>query len=356
MSLFKEILSSEETIFKNENALDFDFIPKILPFREKEQKEIAFSISPLINGRDGRNLFIHGNPGIGKTAASKFVLRDLENETEDILIIYINCWQKNTSFKVIQEACHRLGYKLTHNKKTDELMKVLAGMINKKSAVIILDEVDKLDDNNVLYMFLEDLYKKSLISITNFESWISNLDKRIRSRFNPQILKFKSYNYDETFRILSERAKYAFFENVISEQLIELISKKSFQLKDIRSGIYLLKQAGLNAEARSSRTINDKDVNKAILNIREFSTKNKEILQDEEKLLLSIIKENSGLKMGELFVLYQEQGGKGVYKTFQRLIEQLDSNRFITTNKMSFGKKGNTKIVKYSGLKKLSDY
>lgn len=356
MSLFKNILSSDETIFKNENALDFDFIPKIIPFREQEQKEIAFSIAPLINGRDGRNLFIYGNPGIGKTVASKFVLRDLENETEEVLTIYINCWQKNTSFKVIQEVCHQLNYKLTHNKKTDELIKILANIINKKSAVLVLDEVDKLDDTNSIYSFLEELYKKSLILITNYESWLPNLDNRIKSRLNPQILKFSSYNYDETRKILSQRAKHAYFENVISESLIDLMAEKSFQLRDIRSGIYLLKQAGLNAEASSSKKITQEHVNKAISNLKEFSTKNKESLHDEERILLEIIKDNSGLKMGDLFKLYQEKGGKGVYKTFQRLIKKLDSNRFITTNKKSLGKKGNTKIVEYSGLRKLSDY
>ena len=356
MSLFKDILSPEESIIKNETALEFEFIPKILPFRESEQREIAFSISPLLNGRDGRNLFIHGNPGIGKTAASRFVLRDLENETEDVLIIYINCWQKDSSFKIIQEACHQLGYKLTHNKKTDELMNVLGRLVNKKSAVIVLDEVDKLKETNSIYMFLEDFYKKSLILITNYESWLSNLDDRIKSRFNPKVLKFNSYNYEETFKILYQRSEQAYFENVFSKKHIEKIARKSFQLRDIRSGIYLLKQAGLNAESRASRKIEEVDVNKAISAIQDFSIKKKDSLRGEEKILLSIIKENSGLKMGELFELYQEKGGDGVYKTFQRIIEKLDSNKFITTSKKLLGKKGNTKIVEFSSLKKLSDF
>ena len=67
MGLFDAMLGADETLFKNEIALSFDYIPKILPYREEKQKAIAACIKPLLQQRNGRNAFVFGTPGIGKT-------------------------------------------------------------------------------------------------------------------------------------------------------------------------------------------------------------------------------------------------------------------------------------------------
>ncbi len=61
MGTFDKILSHGESLIKNENALDFDFIPKLIPHRDREQEQIAQAIKPLFMKRTGRNLFIHGS-------------------------------------------------------------------------------------------------------------------------------------------------------------------------------------------------------------------------------------------------------------------------------------------------------
>ena len=154
MGLFKDTLRAEESLFKNGVALDYDFLPKLLPYREMQQRYVVSCIKPLLQERNGKNLFIFGAPGIGKTAAVRFVLRDLEEETEDVIPIYINCWQKNTTFKIILEICNNMCYKLSHNKKTDELFEIITGILNKKAAVFAFDEVDILEDFDFIYMIL----------------------------------------------------------------------------------------------------------------------------------------------------------------------------------------------------------
>jgi hypothetical protein len=52
MPLFKDILHSDQSLFRNEQALDTEFIPKILPFREKQQRYIASCIAPLLQDRN----------------------------------------------------------------------------------------------------------------------------------------------------------------------------------------------------------------------------------------------------------------------------------------------------------------
>ena len=38
MAIFKDMLGSDETIFRNEIALDYSYVPKVIPYREKEQR------------------------------------------------------------------------------------------------------------------------------------------------------------------------------------------------------------------------------------------------------------------------------------------------------------------------------
>ena len=137
MALFNNMLGSGESLFKNEFALDFSFMPKIMLFRETQQRQVAAAIAPLFQNRNGRNIIIYGKPGIGKTLACKKVTEEVEEKTDDIIPIYVNCWQKNTSYKIVLELCERINYKFTHNKKTDELFEVVKRMLAKKAVVFI---------------------------------------------------------------------------------------------------------------------------------------------------------------------------------------------------------------------------
>ena len=253
--LFKDILGSSESLFKNDIALEFDYQPKLVPYREKEQRHIASCIKPLFQEKNGKNVFIYGQPGIGKTVACRHIQNELEDETEEIKPLYINCWKHNTAYKIVLEICSLMGFKFVQNKKTEELFKWIKQTLNKKSVVFVLDEVDKLEDFDFLYMILEEIYRKTIILITNYKEWVVDIDERIKSRLMPEIIEFRPYNHDETKGILKQRMDYAFHANVFSDDAFELIAKKTFEMQDIRTGLYLMKEAGRIAEDKSSRKI-----------------------------------------------------------------------------------------------------
>tara|TARA_Y100000310_G_scaffold343416_1_gene450941 strand:- start:5672 stop:6739 length:1068 start_codon:yes stop_codon:yes gene_type:complete len=355
MSLFKDMLSSDESLFKDEEALNYDFVPRLLPFRDMQQKQIAECIKPLFNDRSGRNCFVSGAPGIGKTAAIRWVLRDLEDHTEEIQPFYINCWQKNTTYKVMLELCEQLGYKFTQNKKTEELFKVVNGLLINKGAVFAFDEVDKLDDFDFLYTILEEVTNKSVILITNFKEWLMDLDERIKSRLVCESYFFEPYTQDETHGILKERIKYAFVPGIWSEDSLKTIGEKTFSKKDIRTGIYLLKESGRIAEDASSKKIQMDHVKNAILKLDAFSVKSQDDLEDETKKVLEVVKNNNGGKIGDLYKKFQENGGLGSYKSFTRKVEKLEKADFITVKKTSGGAEGNTSIISLKD-KQLSDF
>jgi cell division control protein 6 len=351
MGLFDNMLKEGESLIRNEEALDFEFLPKVLPFREKEQRFIADCIKPLFQHRNGRNVVMYGPPGIGKTAAARHVVKELEEQTDEIYPIYINCWQNNTSYKVMVEICEHLGYRLVQNKKTVDLYKVVASMINKKSAAFIFDEIDKAEEYDFLYFILEDIYKKSICVITNFKEWVVALDSRIKSRLMAEMLEFKQYNEHETKEILKLRAGYAFPDGVWEEGAFERVAKKTYDIRDIRTGLFLMRESALIAEEQSKKKIAIADVEKAITKLENFTIKNSKELEEDTRFILTIVKENSGKKIGELYEIYQKKGGKHTYKTFQRKIDELDKGRFISTKKQK-GTGGNTTIVE----KKLTDY
>ncbi|MFT4311064.1 MAG: Cdc6/Cdc18 family protein [Candidatus Woesearchaeota archaeon] len=351
MGLFDDVLKDNESVIKNDAALDFEFLPKRIPYREQEQEYMATCIKPLFQNRSGRNLLIHGAPGIGKTAAVRSVLRELEDKYDVVETIYVNCWQHNTSYKILLEICDVLGYRFTHNKKTVDLFKVAAQIINKKSAVLVFDEIDKAEDLDFLYFFLEDIHRKSIFLLTNYKSWLIELDTRIRSRLMAEMQEFRSYNLIETKGILTERVGYAFHDGVIKEDVLDLVVNKTFDIKDIRSGIFLLKESALLAEDNSRKEILKEDVLKAIKKLEDFTIKSYEDLDREAQIVYDLVKSNSGAKIGDLYDIYKQKGGSSSYKTFQRKIAKLSESGFINAKKTT-GVGGNTTIVE----RKLTDF
>ena len=354
--LFKDILGSNETLFKNDIALDYSYVPKIVPYREKEQRIIAGCIKPLFEQKSGKNVFIYGQPGVGKTVALKKVLDEMEEETDEIMPLYINCWQRNTTFKIILEICDLMDFKFVQNKKTEELFRWIKQTLNKKSVVFVFDEVDKLEDLDFLYMILEEIYRKTIVLITNYKDWIVELDQRIKSRLMPEMIEFMPYNYDETKGILRQRAEYAFYPGILGDDAFELIAKKTFEMQDIRTGLHLMKEAGLIAESKSSRKILLEHAQRALDKIDEFTVKNPADLASDEQMILEVVKKNSGKRIGDIFKCYQDSGGKLVYKSFQRKIERLEKNKFISVEKTAGGDEGNTTIIKSNFEKKITDF
>ena len=134
--LFNTILKDNESLFMNELALDYGFIPKVIPFRENQQQYIASCIKPLFNSHSGKNLLITGSPGIGKTLAARYVLKQLEDETGEIIPLYINCWKKNTNYKALVEICNLLNIKFILSLTTDQLAKKVSQALSKKPVIL----------------------------------------------------------------------------------------------------------------------------------------------------------------------------------------------------------------------------
>lgn len=342
MGLFEGILSSEESLFVEPMALDFDYQPQLVPHRENHKQTIARCIKPLFSKRTGKNLFIVGKPGLGKTVCIKHVLREVNQQTDEILTIYINCWKNDTPFKIILKICESLGFTWTHNKSYDELLKKVLEIINKKSCVLVLDEIDRLNDLKVVYTLLEDVFRQTMILITNHPSFIVNLDSRIKSRLAADSLEFEAYSQSQIFDILKQRKDFAFVKGVWNSEAFDLIVRKTFESGDIRKGLSLLKSSGEVAEFESSREILLKHVEKALDKL-EIRVKK---ISEESEDILKLIKAHKNKSVKDLFEVYSAQGGNKSYRTFHRRLKELESSKLISIKEINKGfEEGRTNIV-----------
>src|SRR3989338_2825628 len=355
--MFKDILGSGESLFRNEDALEYSFLPKLIPYREKEQKYVAGCIKPLFMDRNGKNVFVYGPPGVGKTAACRHLLKEIEEESDEILPIYINCWKKDTAHKIILDICELLDYKFVQNRRTEELLNVIKQMLNRKKAVFVLDEADRLENTDLLYMISEEIYKKSIVLITNKKEWLSGIDDRVKSRLMAESVEFKPYNYEETKGILSDRMGYAFIPGAWNDDAFEMVAKRASEAKDMRSGLYLMREAAIIAENKSSRKVLLEHAQEALSKIGDFTIKDWNELESQEQLILDAVKDNSGSRIGSLFEDYQKKGGSLAYRSFKRKVDKLEKGKFICLEKTEGWNEGNTTIVKFNDtVKKITEF
>ncbi|MFH0929600.1 MAG: AAA family ATPase [Candidatus Aenigmatarchaeota archaeon] len=253
------------SLFVNPSVLEQTFLPKLLPFREGQHKYLAECIKPLFERRSGSNLMISGPSGIGKTACTKYILRELLEETDNIMPIYINCWKRDTSPKIINEIAKKMDIKLIEKTSSDEIFDRIIEKLSKYDGVVFaFDELDKVKDFDFLYRILEDVPYKTMFLITNIKDIVTKMDSRLLSRMLLEKVEFKPYNFEETRQILFERQKYAFSPDSWDYDASEIIMRKAYEAKDIRTGLFLMKTAGELANKENAPKIVMKHVDKAM--------------------------------------------------------------------------------------------
>jgi cell division control protein 6 len=145
--------------------------------------------------------------------------------------------------------------------------------------------------------------------------------------------------------ILKQRLGFAFVPDCWDDEAFEVIANKAAESNDVRVGLYLLREAGLAAEEKSSRKISKEHAESAVSKSDGFSIKDPNELEVDAQLVLNLVKSEGEGKIGDLFKKYQKSGGKGTYKTFQRRVEKLSKGGFVNTKKVVGGKEGTTTII-----------
>ena len=265
----------ESKIFADREVLSPHYTPKKLLFREKEINNIEKALAPSLKGERGRNLFIYGKTGTGKTSCTKYVIDEVKNiPNTRARISYVNCRIYNSRFRVLNRI---VGDHLpTYAKRgygAVDLYERLTGWIEEDSKILVvaLDEVDVVKDLDDLIYTLTRINSDikaggvTIIGISNKVSFKEVLDPRSLSTLYETELVFPPYYATEIYAILKDRVAQGFKGNVVNDDVLHLIAATSAKEGgDARLSLKVLSEAGEIAEERNSKEVTVKDAEDAV--------------------------------------------------------------------------------------------
>jgi len=310
---------SENSIFKNEEILNPEYLPELLPHREHQIERIANNLTPASRGRKPQNMFIFGKPGVGKTASLKFVFRRFEEYSDRIKTIYINTWDYNTVHAILTKLVVELGFFVQRRgtSKDEVLERLIEALKKSKSIIICLDEVDQLikRDEKALYDLLRlNQYVDNpigLVMISNYRNIFINVEPRIKSSLDVEDIEFKRYTLPEMKDILMERCRHAFRPGVLEEGVILLCSNHAVQRGgDVRLGLECLRKAARICENENADKITIKHVKRVLKDVKQAKLRMmKEKLKGIEKNITDLLSYDE-ITSTEFHKKYVEKFGK----------------------------------------------
>ena len=261
-------------------------------------------MSPSLRGRNPMHVWIYGKPGTGKTATCKFLLNKIEKEY-NMRGLYINCWENNSFFAVLDKIVRELRILGAEKLNTSFKLERLQIHLKKKPFILFLDEIDKLpkrERNDILYNFC-NMGNIGIVAISNNRYVLYGLDERIRSRLNAQQIEFPIYGERDLLYILNKRAASSLIPHAYDHHILRRIARIADG--DSRIAIQTLKNAAYLVENEKEQSIRIDHVLKennttAYLKIEFILDK----LTGHHRMFYDLIKDNEEVLSGELWRMY----------------------------------------------------
>jgi cell division control protein 6 len=283
-SLTDRLFKNNETILsniKNPDVFNLDYVPNEIYIR-KELEVIADYIVKYVLTGIPNNLIVYGNKGSGKTTSILNLLNALKDEKK-LDYVYLNALDNPTSYKLFEAIAGKTGRGYALNDTIQWAKEKLTGRY-----VVVIDEVDVLKDNKILY-YLSRETRVSIILLTQKLFWFNGLEESIKSSLQPIHINFKAYEVDEIKTILEMRAKEGL--NKYEEGGLNLMSAVIYRdyNSDVRVGIRALYLLGQYNEWNDENT--NRALEQAYKEVEYSVIKN---LKDTEVIIIkALIKENN---------------------------------------------------------------
>jgi cell division control protein 6 len=358
----KNLLMWDETLFRDPEVLEIDYVPEQFEFRDAQMRELAFQIRPGLRGGRPLNTVCKGLPGTGKTTSIRKLFAEIEETTKKLVPVYINCQIDNTKFAILSQIYKKLAGHLPPSSGTSfkQVFDAVARILIKDEIVLIvaLDDANYLlyenEINKVLYTLLRshETYEGTrigvMVIVSDLDVDLSRaVDARVASVFRPTEIYFPPYENTEIQEIMKARVTQGLFPGVLSEELLDLVVKQTQKSGDLRVGIDLLKRATLSAERSARRSIQREDICGAY-EISKYLHLSYTIktLNDEERSILKSFAERSAkehdMNAGDVYKSLKETLSIG-YTRFYEIVKKMDGMRLI--NLQYRDGKGRTRII-----------
>jgi len=368
----------KNVIFKNKVALQTNFQPEAILFRDDQIKQIALILAPVLRGEKPSNLFLYGKTGTGKTLSIQSIKEELMKRVKKdagfkLKIEYLNCKLKkvsDTEYRILAELIKKFGGEIpSTGLPTQSVYNKFIELIDgeKQLILLIFDEIDqavKKISNDFLYNLTRlnsELSKTQLavIGISNDLTFLDELDPRVRSSLSEEEIVFPPYNALQLQEILKKRSEMAFKKDIVSEGVIaKCAAFAAREHGDARRALDLLRIAGELAERDKSKKLLLKYIDEA--NSKIERDKILDVIKSEPKqfqlVLFSIINlldknRDSPVFTGDIYNYYQEicKDFKTEVLTQRRvgdIIQEFDMFGIINVKVISKGRGGRMREIK----------
>jgi archaeal cell division control protein 6 len=361
----KDLLMWDETLFRDPEVFEIDYVPEQFNYRDDQIKELAFQIRPAIRGGRPLNTVCRGLPGTGKTTCVKKLFEEITATTKKVLPVYINCQIDNTKFAIFSQIYRKLSGHLPPPSGTSfkTIFDAIARMLLKEEIILLicLEDANYLlyenEINNVLYPLLRSYESFEgtrigvILILSDMDVDLSrSIDARVSSVLCPTDIYFPPYSEEEVRTIINERVMQGFYPGVISTDMINLVVSQTLKGGDLRVGIDLLKRAALSAERKAKRAIDREDICGAYLmsqylhlsfSLKSLKAEEREIM----KKLAELAKDKKDMIAGEVFKMIRESTEIS-YTRFYEMVKKFDLMRLIDLEYRSgTGEKGRTRVI-----------
>ncbi len=259
---------SDSDVFKDESTLFPDFVPGELPHREREMMRLAKNFRSILKRDRPRSVHVAviGDPGVGKTALVKRTMEDLVEVGRDrnvkLDFVYYNCHSMRTKASILRHVLTEKFGVQSRGFGEEEILEMIVKRCEKEDLrlVIGIDEANMLRAEDILSIihanevFGSGQSRISTVIISRTAEWRALLNAPLSGHILDQI-DIDGYNKDELFDIFKYRAKLAFWEGVISDQILEMVAEISASTRNARHGIEIMLRAGRIADETGDREI-----------------------------------------------------------------------------------------------------
>ncbi len=300
------MFEEEPSVIKDARTLTESFQPEDVVCRDGQISALRDGLKPLLKNQPCRPLLLHGPPGSGKTTTARHVASAFAAARSSALTAYVNCWANPSAFGLLYSALHSLGRGLGVHRQgvpVDELFDKLSTAIAGKPVVLVIDEVDQLQEEDVLYNLLR-FENAALVLIVNKPGALASIDERVRSRLlTAEAVPFPAYGTDEVREILARRAAAGLYPAAASRAQLTRIAELADG--DARVAIGILRAAAEEAERKGWPALKDSSIESALAKALQLEREAKlSQLSEHQRLLVACLKEGS-LPAAALFESYR---------------------------------------------------
>jgi len=278
------LFADQDPIFTRKELLHVGHVPEEdrIVGRDDEIESVAEEVGAIVRGDPPNNVMIYGKTGTGKSLVSRHVAARAKNAAQSngiaCNVLYIDCSEADTETRATRQIAATLKQQTAYEQDipmrgvgTMEYYRHIWAILEQHldSVIVILDEIDKLADPNILMQLsrAREAQKTGcyigIIGISNKIQYKEELDERITSSFGHRELFFHPYDAEQLQEIMRNRTD-AFQPGVLGSGTIELCAALAAKKHgDARKAIDILKEAGELARRNGDSKITDSHIKQA---------------------------------------------------------------------------------------------